>query len=206
MSGSLRSRVGALVRQVRRSSAPTIDVVVVVEPVDRARLDAALRSVADQDYAAATVRVCPLTDSEPTWQAAANAGVAAGTGDLVVLLRGCDVLAPDVLRRAAEALATSGAAFCSGRVEQAGQPEPWLSRAQREPLRLSLAGDGAATVGLDRDRSRRRLAALDHHRPSARGRRTRRPPRAACRHLAPRPRHPRLRRDPQLATRPGRAP
>lgn len=137
---SLRSRIGTLVRRTRSAPVATVDVVVVVEPVDRPRLDAALRSVTEQGYAGLRVHVCELTDAEPTWQAAANAGVAAGRGDFVVLLRGCDLLAPDAIRLGVTSLVASGSVLCSGRLDQAGAPEPWLLRAQRRGHAVARTG------------------------------------------------------------------
>jgi CDP-glycerol glycerophosphotransferase (TagB/SpsB family) len=144
-------------------------VVVVVEAVDLPRLDAALGSVLDQGGVDLTVLLAPVAGTaattpghdarvhvlpaQPTWQRAASAGAAAAAGDHLLFLRGCDLLAPGALARGAATLARSGSAVCSGRVDQAGEPEPWLARAQREahalprtcrssdgPLDLTLAG------------------------------------------------------------------
>ncbi|MFC7496718.1 MULTISPECIES: CDP-glycerol glycerophosphotransferase family protein [unclassified Nocardioides] len=130
---------GRVRRALRSAVQPSVDVVVVVDPADRPRLDEALSSVRTQEGAAPGVLLAPV---EGSWQQAANTAVASSTADLVLLLRGCDVLAPDAVRLAAERLGRSGPAVGLGRLEQAGDPDPWLHRLQRasEALEPRLAG------------------------------------------------------------------
>jgi CDP-glycerol glycerophosphotransferase (TagB/SpsB family) len=77
------------------------------------------------------VRLRRLPD-HPTWAAAATAGARAARGEHLLFLRGCDLLAPDAVARAAGSLAASGAHLATGLLEQTGHPEPWLATAQRE--------------------------------------------------------------------------
>ncbi|MDF1606191.1 CDP-glycerol glycerophosphotransferase family protein [Nocardioides sp. YIM 152315] len=130
---------GRVRRALRSAALPSVDVVVVVEPADLPRVGEALRSVAAQEDAAPGVLRAPV---DGTWQQAVNAAVATSTADLVLLLRGCDVLAPDAVRLAAERLGRSGPPAGLGRLEQAGEPDPWLHRLQRAPEALEprLAG------------------------------------------------------------------
>src|SRR6478735_10787088 len=105
-SAALRVLPGGVRRALRAATLPSVDVVVVVEPVDRPRLPAALRSVEEQQGIAPGLRVVRV-EVEQTWQAVTSAAIAASTADLVVLLRGCDLLAPDAVRLAAERLGRS---------------------------------------------------------------------------------------------------
>ena len=61
-----------------------------------------------------------------------RAGVAAATGRYVVLVRGCDQLLPRAVADLAGALVASGADLATGILEQAGEAEPWLARAQAD--------------------------------------------------------------------------
>lgn len=126
----------------------------VVEPIDLARLGEALRSVDAQHGPEPGVLLAPvagaavhaglgrLLPEQPTWQQATTAALAASTADLVVLLRGCDTLAPDAVPRAAERLAGTAAPLALPLLEQAGDPEPWLRRLQHADgtLEVRLAG------------------------------------------------------------------
>ena len=165
---SLRSRLGALVRRAisaRDRVGSVVDVVVVVERVDLPRLAAALGSVADQRQEGMAVWICPVADAEPsvadaarvlpaqpTWQRAADAGVAAGRGEFVILLRGCDLLAPDAIRLGLATLTASGSVLCAGRVDQSGEPEQWLLAAQRRGhavARLAHPSGGGGRLPVD---------------------------------------------------------
>lgn len=121
---------GGVRRALRSAALPSVDVVVVVEAVDRPRLAEALDSIDRQQGAAPGVRVVPVADHE-RWQVAASDAISASTADVVVLLRGCDVLAPDAVRILAERLGRGGAPAAIGRLDQAGEPDPWLRRLQR---------------------------------------------------------------------------
>ncbi|MCW2843788.1 MAG: hypothetical protein JWN22_1704 [Nocardioides sp.] len=150
-----------------------VSVVVVCDVRDLPRLPLALESVLGQSHAHLELLLCPVAEAvdafapvvetvrdvrvrvhadEPTWAAAAAAGVHAARGDFLLFLRGCDLLPPEALSRAVASLTTSGSALAAGRLEQAGDPEPWLERSQCElharhrvevePLTdLDLAGD-----------------------------------------------------------------
>lgn len=128
-------------------SRPRVDLVLVVEAVDLPRLDAALRSALGQRDVDLAVLVAPVEGAvlppdlvgpglrvlpaQPTWQRAASAAALSGAGEFLVLHRGCDLLAPGGLDLAAATLSRSGSALCTGRVDQAGEPEAWLARGQR---------------------------------------------------------------------------
>ena len=49
-----------------------------------------------------------------------------------MLLRGCDHLLPHALEALAGSLAATGSDLASGVLEQAGEPERWLQRAQAD--------------------------------------------------------------------------
>ncbi len=172
----LRRRLGHRVG-IPGAEAGLVSVVVVVEPVDLARLRGALASVLGQPHAFLEVLVCPVAwadrdlgvvlagsddvrvrvlASRDSWAEAADDGAAVASGEFIVFLRGCDRLAPQALGRAAGALADAEAGLALGRVEQAGEPEPWLERSQRA-LHATAATDveprsrpdlaGALTIG-----------------------------------------------------------
>ncbi len=138
---------------------------VVVVPEDGDRVEDCLASIRAQTHALLDVVVSPVgsgvTDlpddprfralaPEATAYAAVRAGVAAATGRYVVLVRGCDQLLPRAVTDLAGSLATSGSDVATGVLEQAGEPEPWLARAQADshgdpaparPASPALAGD-----------------------------------------------------------------
>ena len=172
----LRRRFGPRLG-IAGSETGLVSVVVVVEPVDLPRLRGALTSVLEQPHAFLEVLVCPVAwadrdldvvltgcddvrvrvlASRDSWPEAADDGAAVASGEFIVFLRGCDRLAPQSLGRVAGALAGSTADLVLGRLDQAGEPEPWLERSQRaihsspgvdvEPAsRPELAG--ALTIG-----------------------------------------------------------
>ena len=154
------------------AEAGAVAVVLVCEAPDLARLRDALGSALGQGHALLEVLLCPValppesvTDAlgdvrdvrlrrlpeRPTWAAAATAGARAARGDHLLFLRGCDLLAPDAVALAAGSLAASGAHLATGLLEQAGHPEPWLARAQREahaePDRGLVPADRPALAG-----------------------------------------------------------
>ena len=63
---------------------------------------------------------------------AVRAGIAAATGRYVVLVRGCDQLLPHAVTDLAGSLSASGSDLATGVLEQTGEPEPWLARAQAD--------------------------------------------------------------------------
>lgn len=116
-----------------------------MEVVDLPRLDEAFRSTLGLREVELTILVAPVDGvaleaadapgarvlpPQPTWQHAASVAAAVGEGEFLLFLRGCDLLAPGGLDVAARTLTRTGSAVCSGRLDQAGEPEPWLSRAQ----------------------------------------------------------------------------
>jgi hypothetical protein len=145
---------GRVRRALRNAGLPSVDVVVVVEPVDLPRAGEAARSVAGQQGITPGLLLAPVADAtvdatvgraltgQPTWQEAVTQALGASRADIVVLLRGCDVLAPDAARLAAERLGRNGPPVGLGRLEQAGEPEPWLRRLQQaeDALEPRLAG------------------------------------------------------------------
>src|SRR4051794_24350178 len=138
---------------------------VVVVPEEGDRLEDCLASIRAQTHALLDVVVSPvgsvtsdLPDDprirtvapEATASAAGRAGVGAATGRYVVLVRGCDQLLPRAVADLAGSLAASGSDLATGVLEQAGEPEPWLARAQADahgdpaparPASPALAGD-----------------------------------------------------------------
>src|SRR5580765_7621274 len=122
-----------------------VSVVVVVEAGDR--VEECLGSVRGQSHGLLEALVCPVgpaaaglpddprfraRPSAATWYAAANRGIDAAVGDYVVLMRGCDHLLPHALEVLAGSLASTGSDLASGILEQVGEPERWLQRAQAD--------------------------------------------------------------------------
>jgi CDP-glycerol glycerophosphotransferase (TagB/SpsB family) len=173
-----------LLRVGRRSGPPDPDhvgmvsVVVVAEEGDR--IDDCLASVRGQTHALLEVAVAPVGAAavhlppDPrlrtipplaTTYDAVRAGVAATTGRYAVLVRGCDQLLPGALGELTGALAASGSDLATGILEQTGEPEPWLVRAQHDahavpqsgrPAPAALAGDlTLANKAFTRDLARR---------------------------------------------------
>ncbi len=153
------------------ATAGPVDVVLVCETSDLPRLADAVGSALGQGHALLEVLLCPVGDAadrvedalgdladvrlrlrpgRPTWAAAASDGAGAARGEHLLFLRGCDLLAPDAVARAAGSLAASGSALATGLLEQTGSPEPWLARAQREahadpgPARTAAGGPALA--------------------------------------------------------------
>ena len=166
MPGTARARVlGTVGRRLGVDGAEVglVTVVVVPEPGDR--VEDCLASVRGQTHALLDVVVVPVgaagvdaaegprfrtISAQPTAYAATNAGIAAAIGRYVVLVRGCDRLLPQGVTALAGSLAASGSNLASGVLEQAGEAEPWLARAQaathdepgwRRPATDLLAGD-----------------------------------------------------------------
>ena len=146
--GALRARVLKAVGAragIAGAEVGLVSVVVVVEPGDR--VEDCLASVRAQSHGLLEVLVCPVgpvsaeLPDDPrfragppadTWYAAANGGIAATLGDYVVLVRGCDQLLPHAVEALAGSLASSGSAVATGVLEQVGEPERWLQRAQAD--------------------------------------------------------------------------
>jgi CDP-glycerol glycerophosphotransferase (TagB/SpsB family) len=142
-------------------------VVVVCEAVDLPRLPACLDSVLAQGAAVGEVLVCPVGAVDgpavpddarirvlpplPSWPEAANAGAAATRATHLVFVRGCDRVPAGSLERSLAALAGSGSALATGRLEQVGESERWLVRAQRaahaDPATAVVPGDRPALAG-----------------------------------------------------------
>jgi CDP-glycerol glycerophosphotransferase (TagB/SpsB family) len=164
--GPVRARVhGTLGRRVGVAGGEIGPVTVVVVPEEGDRVEDCLASVRAQSHALLDVVVCPVgpvradlpddprfrsLGAQPTSYDAVRAGVAAATGRYVVLVRGCDQLLPHGVADLAGALAESGADLASGVLEQVGEAEPWLARAQADAHRTpgslappppELAGD-----------------------------------------------------------------
>jgi CDP-glycerol glycerophosphotransferase (TagB/SpsB family) len=165
MPGSVRARVLAVAgsRTGLGGEVGTVTVVVVPEAGDR--VEECLASVRAQTHALIDVVVCPVgpagadlpddprfrvIPAEPTTYAAVRAGVTTATGRYVVLVRGCDQLLPHAVADLTGALAASGADLATGVLEQTGEAEPWLARAQADahaapgshsPAPPELAGD-----------------------------------------------------------------
>src|SRR4051812_26790041 len=167
--------LGLAARGTRMAGAEVGLVSVVVVHEDGDRVDEALASVRAQTHPLVEVLVCPvgsataLLPDDPRFRrrapvatsyAAVNGGIEAATGRYVVLLRGCDRLLPHAVTELAGRLARSGADLVSGVLEQAGEAESWLRRAQTD-------GDPVADLGLankafTRDLARSlRLTAVD---------------------------------------------
>ncbi|MDX6359173.1 MAG: CDP-glycerol glycerophosphotransferase, partial [Nocardioidaceae bacterium] len=155
-----------------------VTVVVVAEPGDR--VEECLASVRAQTHALLEVLVCPVDiagvelPADPRFRTrrpmstsydAANAGIEAAAGDVVMLLRGCDTLLPRAAETLAGSLAASGSDLASGILTQAGEPETWLRRAQADGHAapgpgLAVGPDQAADLGLANKAFRRDFARL----------------------------------------------
>src|SRR4051794_11407525 len=175
--GRWRARLlGLAARGARMPGAHVglVSVVVVHEPGDR--VEEALASVRAQTHPLLEVLVCPVGSAtaglpdDPRFRGlppvatsygAVNGGVEAATGRYVVLLRGCDRLLPHTIADLAGRLASSGADLASGLLEQSGEAEPWLRRAQVDSHPLagtSAPPDPAADLGLGNKAFTRDLA------------------------------------------------
>ena len=162
----MRSRILRAVGEragIAGSEIGLVTVVVVAEPGDR--VEESLASVRAQSHGLLEALVCPVGSataelpddprfrarpSADTWYAAANRGIEAAVGHYVMLLRGCDHLLPHALEALAGSLAVTGSDLASGVLEQAGESERWLQRAQADShdapsagreVRPELAGD-----------------------------------------------------------------
>jgi CDP-glycerol glycerophosphotransferase (TagB/SpsB family) len=145
----------------RGAGADLVSIVVVVESADLPRLDRAVASVLEQSHSFLEVLVCPVDEAgeglehrvaaladgrvrlradRPTLASAATAGAHAAHGTFLGFLRGCDLLPPGAIARGVATLGGSGSALSSGPLEQLGQPEPWLDRAQRDLHARATAG------------------------------------------------------------------
>jgi CDP-glycerol glycerophosphotransferase (TagB/SpsB family) len=139
----LRRRLGHRLG-IPGADAGLVSVVLLCDVRDLPRLPGALDSVLGQAHAHLEVLLCPVAEAvdafatvvetvrdvrvrvradERTWFEAAAAGVQAAHGDL---------LPPGALSEAVASLTASGSALAAGRLDQAGDPEPWLERSQRE--------------------------------------------------------------------------
>jgi CDP-glycerol glycerophosphotransferase (TagB/SpsB family) len=154
--GPARSRVLKAVGTLAGISGAEVglvSVVVVVEAGDR--VEECLASVRAQTHGLLEALVCPVgpvrswLPDDPRFRArppvatsydAVNGGIEAAVGDHVVLVRGCDRLLPQALELLAGSLAVSGSDLASGVLEQAGEPEPWLRRAQADSHDQPTAG------------------------------------------------------------------
>src|SRR3954447_10724752 len=175
--GRWRARLlGLAARSTRMAGSDIglVSVVVVHEVGDR--IEDSLASVRGQTHALLDVLVCPVgtaptalpddprfRDRAPvaTSYAAVNAGVEAATGRYVMLLRGCDVLLPHAVADLAERLAHSDADVATGLLEQVGEDEPWLRRAQTDSHPSgpdATAADLVADLGLGNKAFTRDLA------------------------------------------------
>ena len=159
LPGAARSRVlkavGARVG-IPGAEIGLVSVVVVVEPGDR--VEECLASVRGQSHGLLEARRLPVRrgaalPDDPRFRArppvatsyaAVNGGIEAAAGDHVVLLRGCDRLLPHALEVLAGSLAASGSDLASGVLEQVGEPEPWLRRAQADSHDPAVGRPGAA--------------------------------------------------------------
>ncbi len=179
--GPVRARLlGAVGSRIGLSGADIGLVSVVVVPEDGDRVEECLASVRGQSHALLDVVVCPVGSAtaelpdDPRFRAIAPAatayaavrtGAAAATGRYVVLVRGCDRLLPRAVSDLTGSLVTTGADLATGVLEQAGEPEPWLARAQADahahpvsaqPAAAALAGDlTVANKAFTRDLARR---------------------------------------------------
>src|SRR5215212_4397499 len=171
--GALGGRLG-----VAGGDVGLVSVVVIAEEGDR--VEECLASVRGQTHALLDVVVRPVgaavaeLPDDPRFRAlppastayaAVRAGVAAASGRYVVLIRGCDRLLPGAVSALAGSLAASGADLATGVLEQTGEPESWLARAQADahavpvaakPPPAALAGDlTLANKAMTRDLARR---------------------------------------------------
>lgn len=146
LPGSARARVlGAVAARAGLEGADIGLVTVVVVPEEGDRVEAALASVRGQSHPLLDVVVVPVRGArvelpdDPRFRLiapsgstydAVRAGIASARGRYVVLVRGCDQLLPTAVAALAGSLAASGSNLASGVLEQAGEGEPWLARAQ----------------------------------------------------------------------------
>jgi CDP-glycerol glycerophosphotransferase (TagB/SpsB family) len=120
-----------------------VTVVAVVEDGDP--VESCLASVRGQTHPLLDVVVVPVgaagaeLPDDPRFRAlraarssydAVRAGISAASGRYVVLVRGCDQLLPQAVTALAGSLAASGSNLATGVLEQAGEAERWLVRAQ----------------------------------------------------------------------------
>jgi CDP-glycerol glycerophosphotransferase (TagB/SpsB family) len=178
--GPVRARVLAALggrTGVSGADVGPVSVVVVVEEGDR--VEEGLASIRAQSHALLDVVVSTVGQAtaelpddprfrtiapSATAYAALRAGVSAAVGRYVVLVRGCDQLLPRAVSDLAGSLAASGADLATGVLEQSGEPEAWLARAQAiahaepasGPPDPALAGDlTLANKAFTRDLARR---------------------------------------------------
>ncbi|HEY3528656.1 MAG TPA: CDP-glycerol glycerophosphotransferase family protein [Nocardioides sp.] len=181
LPGPVRARLlGAVGPRAGLTGAEIGLVSVVMVPEEGDRIEGCVSSIRGQNHALLDVVVSPVgraaVELPPdrrfrsvapaaTAYDAVRRGIAAASGRYVVLVRGCDQLLPHALGDLTGALATSGSDLATGLLEQTGEPEPWLLRAQadahREPLTsgpvpAALAGDlTLANKALTRNLARR---------------------------------------------------
>ena len=181
MPGPLRARLLGLVgSRVGLSGAEIGLVSVVVVPEEGDRVEDCLASVRGQTHPLLDVVVSPVgvaaaeRPEDPRFRSiapsatsydAVRAGIAAAAGRYVVLVRGCDRLLPHAVTDLAGSLSASGSDLATGVLEQTGEPEPWLVRAQADahaepgsarPAPPALAGDlTLANKAFTRDLARR---------------------------------------------------
>src|SRR5215212_5170543 len=179
--GPVRARfLGTLGGRLGLTGANVGPVSVVVVPEEGDRVEECLASVRGQTHALLDIVVVPVgvavaaLPDDPrfralppasTTYAAVRDGVAAASGRFVMLVRGCDRLLPEAVSALAGSLAASGADLATGVLEQIGEPEPWLARAQADahavpvaakPPPAALAGDlTLANKAMTRDLARR---------------------------------------------------
>ena len=164
--GPVRARVlGAVGGRMGLEGSEIGLVSVVVVPEEGDRVEDCLASVRGQTHALLDVVVSPVAGAgfelpdDPRFRAvgasataydAVHAGIAAASGRYVLLVRGCDLLVPQAASALAGSLAASGSNLASGVLEQVGEPEKWLARAQAvthavpgwgRPATELLAGD-----------------------------------------------------------------
>jgi len=186
--GRFRTRaLGAVGGRIGLTGAEIGLVSVVVVPEDGDRVEDCLASVRGQTHALLDVVVSPVGPAavelpdDPRFRTiapsatpydAVPAGIAAASGRYVVLVRGCDQLLPHAVTDLAGSLSASGSDLATGVLEQAGEPELWLVRAQADahaepgsarPAPPALAGDlTLANKAFTRDLARRlRLESTD---------------------------------------------
>ncbi len=172
--------IGAVGARLGLEGAETGLVSVVVVPQEGDRVEDCLASVRGQTHALLDIVVCPVADAgvelpdDPRFRTitasgtpydAVRAGIRAACGRYVVLVRGCDRLLPTAVADLAGSLAASGSDLASGILEQTGEPEVWLRRAQADahaepgsalPAPAALAGDlTLANKAFTRDLARR---------------------------------------------------
>ena len=181
MPGPLRARLlGVVGSRVGLSGAEIglVAVVVVFEEGDR--VEDCLASVRGQTHPLLDVVLSPVgataaeRPDDPRFRSiapsatsydAVRAGIVAASGRYVVLVRGCDRLLPHAVTDLAGSLSASGSDLATGVLEQTGEPEPWLARAQADahaepgsarPVPPAMAGDlTLANKAFTRDLARR---------------------------------------------------